>query len=118
MARLGLNLKLTTAQKHRTLVGRVLGDVLGGTLHKPSPTMDQYKLADGTSIGVAIVGDDEGLSDAALRKAPWLEFVVDDVSTTRAALAKLGIEPFEYADRSHLYFQIPGGPVFRLAPPS
>ena len=35
---------------------------------------------------------------------------------TKARLGELGIAPFEYNDRTHTYFQAPGGQVFRLAP--
>jgi len=115
LARFGRNMKLTTGEKHRAVIGAVLGEVLGGEKSQPLPAMDIYRLPDGFSIGVSVVPDEEALSDAALRKAPWLEFEVADVEATRAALGRLGIQPFDYVDRSHLYFQVPGGPAFRLA---
>ena len=115
MARFGRNMKLTAAEKDRAGLRALLADVLGGSLSQPMPTMDIYKLPDGFSIGVSVVKDEEALTSAALRSAPWLEFEVEDVDKVREALAKLGIVPFEYVDRSHLYFQAPGGPVFRLA---
>lgn len=115
MARFGRNLKLTVAERYRAKVGAVLGEVFGAELSQPQPQIDIYRLADGFQIGVFAVADDEALADGALRRAPWLELEVEDVEQTRAALARLGIEPFEYYDRTHLYFQMPGGPAFRLA---
>jgi hypothetical protein len=55
------------------------------------------------------------LSPAQHLHAVWLEFEVDDVDRVRNELARLGIEPFDYEDQAHPYFQAPGGQVFRLA---
>ena len=48
-------------------------------------------------------------------RAIRLGFEVADVARTTDALARLEIKAFEYEDRTHPYFQAPGGQVFRLA---
>jgi hypothetical protein len=69
----------------------------------------------GASVAFFYVSADQALTPPQHLQAIWLEFEVEDVARTTDALARLGIEPFEYADRTHPYFQAPGGQVFRLA---
>lgn len=118
MARFGKNMKVTADEKHRALLTAVYGEVLGIEPERPSPTTDLYRLADGFLIGVFWVDGGSALGEPEMRRAPWLEIEVEDVARTREALAKLGIQPFEYVDREHLYFQPPGGPIFRLSSPA
>jgi hypothetical protein len=110
---LGKNVKLTVG---RSLQGqlRAVFEVFGAELVTPMPTLDAFRMG-GASIGFAYVDDAEALTAEQMRKAPWLEFLVDDVDRTNAQLDALGLARLDYHDKAHAYFAGPGGFVFRIA---
>jgi hypothetical protein len=114
MTRLGNNTKITVGAGRRDAV-RAFGDALGAKL-SASPTGVDVLLLDGdTRIGFAYVPDDQALTEAQLRLAPWLELIVEDVAAAGRRLDGIGLARVDYADREHPYFTGPGGFVFRLA---
>ena len=117
MAKLGSNTKWTIANEHREAVRRIMTDGLG-LEPKPgaAPNMDLYGLDDGGMVGIVYADRAEALDEAAQKKSAWLEFVVDDTERRKARLVASGARPVEYFDKSHAYFQVPGGPVFRIKP--
>ena len=115
MARFGTNLKLIIAAEHRPRVHALFVDVLGATAVAPRPDLEQYKTEDGGSVGVFYVPAAEALYGDEQRKGTWLEFRVEDPEATGRRLEAAGVERIAYEDRTHAYFQVPGGPVFRLA---
>ena len=115
MARFGMNLKLSIAEENRPRVHALFVDALGTDAVQPMPNLVQYKTEDGGSVGVFFVPAHEALSHADQKKGAWLEFRVADPEATAKRLAGVGVTPFEYQDKSHAYYQIPGGSVFRLA---
>ena len=114
MTRLGNNTKITVGAGRRDAV-RAFADALGATLSSPGPTIDVALLQGETRIGFAYVADDQALTEAQLRLAPWLELVVDDVEGAARRLDGIGLLRVEYTDPEHPYFAGPGGFVFRLA---
>ncbi|MBK7584512.1 MAG: hypothetical protein IPI67_30455 [Myxococcales bacterium] len=115
MTTLGNNTKWTIAAEHRDSVRRILTEGLGlASKPGPSPDFDLYVLADGGMVGVAFVDRPAALDDSQQAKSAWLEFAVDDAERRTDALAKLGALRVDYTDKAHAYFQIPGGPIFRL----
>jgi hypothetical protein len=115
MSEFGKNLKITVDEAHRELTRRVFRDALGCEVKNPGPNLEIYAFANGCGLGAFYVKADEALPEAALKKAPWLEFLVDDPAAAGARLAELGVRPFDYTDKTHSYYCPPGGPVFRLA---
>lgn len=115
MATFGTNLKLTIAKAHQPEVRGLFVDVLGATVKQPVPGLEQYILEDGGSVGVFYVAPAEALGEDDQQKGSWLEFRVENTEATAAKLASAGVKRIDYQDRTHAYFQIPGGPVFRLA---
>ncbi|MFT5355080.1 MAG: hypothetical protein ACI9KE_002296 [Polyangiales bacterium] len=116
MAKLGTNMKLTVAKKHRDQTLQVFTEVLGAK-HKQLPGgFDVFLLEDGFNIGVYFV-DEGGMSESDARdNGVWLEFAVDDTAKSAAALKNCGVEPFDYTgDPDNAYYLLPGGPVFRLS---
>jgi hypothetical protein len=109
----GNNMKVTAPISERARVARVFEGVLGARAIHPRPELDVFVLEDGFSIGFYFM--EHALTEEQAMLAPWIELVVDDVSSVEQKLAELGVLPFEYEDRSHAYFQSPGGLVFRLA---
>jgi hypothetical protein len=114
MTRLGNNTKITVGAGRRDAV-RAFADALGAKLSSTPTGMDILLLEGETRIGFAYVPDEQALTEAQLRLAPWLELIVDDVDAAARRLAGIGLARVEYADREHPYLTGPGGFVFRLA---
>lgn len=115
MARFGMNLKLTIAENHRPRVHALFVDALGTGAVQPAPHLEAYKTEDGGSVGVFFVPAKEALSDEDQKKGAWLEFRVADPEATAKRVEEQGIARIDYQDKAHRYYQVPGGPVFRLA---
>jgi hypothetical protein len=115
MTEFGKNLKITVNEAHRELTRRVFRDALGCNVKTPQANLEIYAFADGCGLGAFYVAAEQALPDAEHKKAPWLEFRVDDPEAAGARLAELGVQPFSYTDTTHSYYCPPGGPVFRLA---
>lgn len=115
MASFGKNMKWPVDRAHRDQIRAMLVDGLGAEPAAGPPHIDLYRFGEGCQIGVFPVDASEALRSEDLRKAPWLEFLVDDVEQTKEKLLALGVESVTYADQEHPYFAAPGGPVFRLA---
>jgi hypothetical protein len=109
----------TRAVYERALGGRLTtlqhNEAVGGAVLSPDTDVEIFTFDNGASIATFYVPAEQVLSPAQHLHAVWLEFEVDDVDRVRNDLAELGIEPFDYEDRAHPYFQAPGGQVFRLA---
>ncbi|MCA9666331.1 MAG: hypothetical protein KC503_12110 [Myxococcales bacterium] len=113
MTALGPNIKLTIARDAREPLRAAMTEVFGATHASPRDDFDVYTLGDGSHLGAYCV--DAALAAESAKLGAWIELVVDDVAAARAALARRGIEPFEYFDKEHDYIQLPGGQVVRLA---
>jgi hypothetical protein len=87
---------------------------VGGAVLSPGTDVEVFTFDGGASVAFFYVPAGRALTAPQHLRAIWLEFEVDEVARTTDALARLGIEPFEYEDRAHPYFQAPGGQVFRL----
>ena len=53
-------------------------------------------------------------SPEALRQAIWLELRAVDAATLARAVLDFGVHRLDVPDAEHLYFQAPGGQVFRV----
>lgn len=115
VTRLGSNLKLTIDAARRAEVRSLFVDVFGAAPSQPAGDLEVYRLAGGANVGVYFVDAGEALSELDQRKGAWLELAVDDAAAVAGKLRELGVAQIEYVDTAHDYFQIPGGPVFRLA---
>ncbi len=120
MSRLGDNIRLTVSREHRGALREIFTRALGCEAIEPPGVagLEVYRFRGGGGVGVYYVEPEGALPPADLRHAAWLEFCVEDPEATRATLAEMGLEPFEYQDRAHHYYAAPGGQVFRLAPTS
>jgi len=114
MTKLGGNVRITIDRKLRSDLRAVMEGVLRCEQSSPRPDIDVYRLGTG-SLGAYLVDTAEALPAAELQKAPWLEFIVEDLAATEQGLARLGMAPIDYHDKAHNYYQAPGGIVFRLA---
>lgn len=91
-------------------------DLLGcQSLPAPSAALNLFQFADGFIFGVYFTEADECLPDNELLKATWLELKTDQPDALKQKLLAFGITEIPYPDKSHFYFQAPGGHVFRIA---
>ena len=101
-------------------------DVLGCKLTRQLDDKDDFRIGDGFHIAFLYQSGDgrevdkgvtyaaeEALSDEDFLKAIFLELKVDDVEKMRKNIVAFGVKVLEVPD-PHLYFQAPGGQVFRL----
>ena len=88
-------------------------DVLGGEITREGDRKDDVRL--GGSFYIAFLYEDEDavLDEDDFLKATYLELKADDVAETRQEIVAFGVKVLDVPD-PHLYFQAPGGQVFRL----
>ena len=86
------------------------GDVLGAASRIETDEVDRWQLGD---VHFCFVWQDEALDPTHFLKAIYLELATDDVETMRRKIVASGVHVIEIPD-PHLYFQAPGGQVFKL----
>jgi catechol 2,3-dioxygenase-like lactoylglutathione lyase family enzyme len=110
----------------RDRIREFYSDVLGGKIMREFDDKDDFRIGDGFYIAFLYgagegQGPDKGvnyaaedaLSDDDFLKAIFLELKADDVEKMRRKIVSFGVKVLEVPD-PHLYFQAPGGQVFRL----
>jgi catechol 2,3-dioxygenase-like lactoylglutathione lyase family enzyme len=110
----------------RDRIRKFYRDVLGCNLVREFDDKDDFRMGDDFFIaflygggrgveadkGVTYAADDT-LSDGDFLKAIFLELKADNVEATRQRIVAFGVKVLDVPD-PHLYFQAPGGQVFRL----
>jgi catechol 2,3-dioxygenase-like lactoylglutathione lyase family enzyme len=117
---------LRVPRTERDRIRKFYRDVLGCQITRESDDKDDVRMGDGFYIAFLYEsGDgreaDEGVTYAAedvlseddFLKAIFLELKADDVEDMRQKIVAFGVNVLEVPD-PHLYFQAPGGQVFRL----
>jgi hypothetical protein len=88
-------------------------DVLGAKLMRVREDADDIRLGDNFHIGI-LYGDQADESEfQRTGKSVWLELQTDNVEVMRQRILDFGVRKLDIPD-PHLYFQAPGGQVFRL----
>ncbi|MFC4055923.1 VOC family protein [Actinomadura syzygii] len=117
---------LRVRRTERDRIRKFYRDVLGCELTREFDDKDDFRLGDDFYIaflygsgdgrevdeGVAYAAED-ALSDDDFLKAIFLELKAADVEKTRQKIVDFGVKVLDVPD-PHLYFQAPGGQVFRL----
>jgi catechol 2,3-dioxygenase-like lactoylglutathione lyase family enzyme len=103
---------LRVARSDQSQIRRFYREVLGCQVTKTSPDVDYVRLGD--NFFVAFLYQDTALPEAEWLKSIWLEIKADDVSAMKRKILAFGVKEVVSVDKSHLYFQAPGGQVFRL----
>ncbi len=115
MAKLGPNLRCVVEASNRDAIRSLFGEVFGADVSHPTETMDVLSFGD-SNIGFEFVAAGKALSEDDQReRGVWIEIIVDDVKATCAQIEGRGLKRLEYRDQDHAYYQLPGGPVFRIA---
>ena len=100
-------------QTERDRIRTFYRDVLGGEIIRESDQKDDFRL--GGSFYIAFLYEEEGvaLDASGFVKATYLELKTDNVAEVRQKIFAFGVKVLDVPD-PHLYFQAPGGQVFRL----
>jgi catechol 2,3-dioxygenase-like lactoylglutathione lyase family enzyme len=122
---MGNHAAIRVQRAERDRIRRFYGDVLGAHLTRELPDKDDFRLGEfhlaflyaggdgrGVDEGVVYAASDV-LSDNDFRKSIFLELKTGDVADMRRRIVDFGVEVLDVPD-PHLYFQAPGGQVFRL----
>ncbi len=119
VAEWGTHSKIVARPSDRFRLQSFYRDVLGcyvgkGPRHPGGPEdTDLIRFANGFSIVVHY--NEAALSEMEQMKSIWLELVTDNPARLESNIQAFGIQPFDYFDKEHFYFQAPGGQVFRVA---
>ena len=97
----------------RARVREFYRDVLGCEVTRESDDKDDFRM--GGSFYIAVLYENEGvaLDESDFVKATYLELKADNVEEMRKKIIASGVKVLDMQD-SHLYFQAPGGQVWRL----
>jgi hypothetical protein len=85
-------------------------DVLGCTVKMQNDEVDRFQLGD---VHFCFVYQSTALDESNFLKAIDLELQTDDVEEMRQKILAFGVKKVDVPD-PHLYFQAPGGQVFKL----
>ncbi|MGZ3840161.1 MAG: VOC family protein [Flavisolibacter sp.] len=85
-------------------------DVLGCQVKVNTDEVDRFQLDD---AHFCFVYQDTGLEEGDFLKATYLELKTDNIEEMKQKILAFGVNRLDVPDE-HLYFQAPGGQVFRL----
>jgi hypothetical protein len=88
-------------------------EALSCEIIRESDQKDDFLLGGNFYIGVLYEDESVALDQSGFSKAIYLELQADDVEELRQRIVDFGVKVLEMQD-PHLYFQAPGGQVFRL----
>lgn len=116
IASIGNHAKFTARTADRSRIRRFYQDVLGGTITKRSNEVDFFRLGapSGGAFFIAAIYDDRVLPEEEQVKSIWLELRAADPAALSAKIRAFGVTELETWEKDRLYFQAPGGQVFRV----
>ena len=88
------------------------GGVLGCTFTTESKDVDFIRFHEGFFL--AVLYQDTVPSPETFGSSIWLELRSDEPAQLRKQIVDFGVTKIDIPDAEHLYFQAPGGQVFRL----
>jgi len=88
-------------------------DVLGCEITRAGDQKDDFRLGSGFSLAFLYEDEDIALDEDGFARAIFLELQADDAEELRKRIVGFGVTVLDVPD-PHLYFQAPGGQVFRL----
>ena len=86
--------------------------VLGCTLTKESKDVDYIRFQ--PNFFVAVLYQEEVTGSEALLQSIWLELRTDEPGRLCQQIIEFGVTEIEIPGAEHLYFQAPGGQMFRV----
>jgi catechol 2,3-dioxygenase-like lactoylglutathione lyase family enzyme len=88
-------------------------DVLGCEIIRQTDLKDDFRMGGDFYIGVLYEDDGVALDESGFSRATYLELKADNVEEMRQKIVDFGVRVLDMQD-PHLYFQAPGGQVWRL----
>ena len=104
--------KLTAQPSEQRAIRTFYRDILGVPQPRESDGADIFRL--GPQFFLGVIYDEAAPTAAAMRTSIWLELATADPVAMKARILAGGGREIAYRDKSHFYFQAPGGQVFRL----
>ncbi len=111
-AAIGNHSKITARPADQARIRSFFRDVLGATLTRQTAGADFIKLDGG--FFVAVLYSEDAPDPRELQKSIWLELCSEHPDRLRSRILDFGVTRLEVPSTDHLYFQAPGGQVFRL----
>jgi catechol 2,3-dioxygenase-like lactoylglutathione lyase family enzyme len=111
----GNHAAVVVPRQDRDRIRRFYCDILGFTPTRETDDKDDLQLGEGDYFHLSILYGDFDDESEFLRsgRSIYLELKTDDVEAMRQKIIDVGVIVLEIPD-PHLYFQAPGGQVFRL----
>jgi catechol 2,3-dioxygenase-like lactoylglutathione lyase family enzyme len=110
---LGHHSAIVLPKAEQSRIRQFYRDVLGCEIIRESDEKDDFRLGGNFYIGVLYEDESVALDQRGFSKAIYLELQADDVEELRQRIVDFGVNVLDMQD-PHLYFQAPGGQVFRL----
>jgi catechol 2,3-dioxygenase-like lactoylglutathione lyase family enzyme len=110
---LGNHSAIVLPRAEQDRIRRFYRDVLGCEIVRETDQKDDFRMGDNFYIGVLYEDEGIALDESGFSKAIYLELKADDTEEMRRKIIAFGVKVLEMQD-PHLYFQAPGGQVFRL----
>jgi catechol 2,3-dioxygenase-like lactoylglutathione lyase family enzyme len=107
---LGNHTAVFAARSEQDRIRKFYCDVLGCKVRVKTDEVDRFQLDD---VHFCFVWQSVALDEGDFLKATWLELKTDKVEEMKQKILAFGVKKLDVAD-AHLYFQAPGGQVFRL----
>jgi hypothetical protein len=107
---LGNHTAVYAARSDQVRIRQFYGEVLGCKVRVKTDEVDRFQL---DSVHFVFVYQDTALAADDFLKAIYLELQTDDVEDMRRRIVAFGVKTLDVPD-PHLYFQAPGGQVFKL----
>jgi catechol 2,3-dioxygenase-like lactoylglutathione lyase family enzyme len=109
---IGNHSKIVSSRADQARIRAFYRDVLGCELTKQTPDVDYIRFDEG--FFVAVLYQDRALTAEEARASIWLELRTDDPAALSERILKFGVHRIDIPGAEHLYFQAPGGQVFRV----
>jgi len=109
---LGNHSKIVSNRIDQTRIRAFYADVLGCEFTKKTPDADYVRF--GEDFFLAILYQDRAPDAEAARASIWLELRTDEPDALTERILEFGVHRIDVPDADHLYFQAPGGQVFRV----
>jgi hypothetical protein len=109
---IGNHSKITARPGEQDSIRSFYRDVLGCTLTKQTKDVDFFRFQEG--FFMAVLYQDAVASPDELRQSIWLELRTNEPAALRDRITAFGVHRIEMPGAEHLYFQAPGGQVFRV----
>ncbi|HEX5353952.1 MAG TPA: SRPBCC domain-containing protein [Rhodanobacteraceae bacterium] len=107
---LGNHAAVFAARSEQARIRKFYGEVLGCEVRTSNDQVDRFQLDD---AHFCFVWQDAALDENEFLKSTYLELKADKVEEMKRKILDFGVRKLDVPD-AHLYFQAPGGQVFRL----